>query len=752
MKLKLLFIILILTGLFSFLAIAADVSREQTQYLLIVNLYEQDAFDLAQEQIRKFNNDFPSSSLGDRLAFIEVRIDQEKGALDLAGQKYKTFIKKFPRSKMIDQALFYLGEVSYRSGDHQDALLSFQRLQLDFPKSSLTSKALFWSAEVYFALKDLNRARLVYEQFISSYPDDAYQENAWYSLGYTNLQLKNLSQAVSNFNYFLTHYPRSSLRIPVIFFKGISSFQSGQYAEARKSFEAIIEEQPVGVFWSRSLYYLAECAYRLGDYAQAESFYQETLEAKIEPAFQEKALYGLAWTFFVQEKYPAALETFNKLTSRFTNSPLNSSALLEQGVILEKQQKFAEAEKIYTRIQKQPNVAAELLESAEFGLVKTLYQQQNYIEALKHGTDYSSAYPYGKYKDIVNFFTGESHSKLGQFDKAIPFYQKILRDDPKSIYSQEAWYKLGVALARTDNRAPAIQAFKTLAEKYPNTAYLNEALFTLAELNYQDSKFAEARDNYQQLLLKNNIPQSIEEKAWYGAAWTAFKLGDYSKALELFTVVQTRYPNNAYQKIVALKKAESLSNLKQYEKAIAEFNGFTEKYPSSSMVLDAYLQIGLANYKFNRFGPAIQSFAKLGNLITSENIQEKQEVFLRSIYWTGWSYFRQAEYQKAYLSFEKLIAVAPPSFVDLIKEANLRQGDCLFNLQRFNDALAKYDKAAKMPGDNYKKDALSGSFYSQLELGNYTEAKTVWKKLSALYPDDPMLMEMDEKLIDKQNH
>ena len=68
--------------------------REDTQYQLIVNLYSQNAYAMALEQVAKFNQDFPDSSLGAQVSYLSARLDQERGIFCCRPAKIRSLLKE----------------------------------------------------------------------------------------------------------------------------------------------------------------------------------------------------------------------------------------------------------------------------------------------------------------------------------------------------------------------------------------------------------------------------------------------------------------------------------------------------------------------------------------------------------------------------------------------------------------------------------------------------------------------------------
>ena len=70
-----------------------------------------------------------------------------------------------------------------------------------------------------------------------------------------------------------------------------------------------------------------------------------------------------------------------------------------------------------------------------------------------------------KNKPGLYYRLGRAHSEMGQYDKAIAFYQKALSVSPDNA---QAWYHLGYALKERGKKREAANAFKSYLAKTPD--------------------------------------------------------------------------------------------------------------------------------------------------------------------------------------------------------------------------------------------------------------------------------------------
>jgi TolA-binding protein len=720
----------------------ADDAREQSQYFLIVNLYNQDAYDLTAEQIAQFKTEFPSSSLLDRIEFIEARAQQEKNQFSEAQALYENFLKKYPQSRLRDKALFFLGEVDFRKGDFSNALIVLQRLQRDYPQSSFWPDALYWIAETLFVQGKIPEAQQTFERYLTEFPGGKYREEARYSRAWCAFKAGRFTEAASLFAAWGADYPRAKLVAQARFYQGLSLYKDGKTAEAQKLFSALIAQEAGTSLWPRALFYQAECAYKLGDPSLAEKGYGDVLAVEKQGSLAESALYGLGFSQAAQSHFVDALKTLDQFILTFPDSALKRSVLYKKALLLEQTGDLANAEKGYLELIPTSEGKTGFREEAQLGLVRLAFLQKNWAKVLQYGNGTLNQYPQGAYRNEALLTLGEAFFQQKQVPEARGFFQRVVDEFPQGGSTLEAWYKLGLCENMAGNTAKAKDAFEIALNRFAENPHRAETLFALAELSLKLGATADAINYYGTLLESPSLPDLLKEKALYGLGWAAFKKPDYLKSLEAFNQLQKSFPASTWNTTITFKKGEAYWNLKQFANAEKEFSMLV---PSSSLAADARYYMAQIYGKTGEFAKAVKSFQLLADQTSDPRLRVKAWMEI------GWNSYRLENYQDAYLYFAKVIEKAGSANVELLPEATLRQADCLYNLRRFQEAADRYQQAFQVPNTRFAKDALYGSFLSVLELNNFVRAKEIWKQFSLLYPQDPLALEMDQKMGERQS-
>lgn len=92
------------------------------------------------------------------------------------------------------------------------------------------------------------------------------------------------------------------------------------------------------------------------------------------------------------------------------------------------------------------------------------------------------------------------------YDKAIPAFQKFIKDYPNSSYQPNARYWLGQLLLNKGDSAAAKGQFQKVVSAYPDSPKVPEALLKLGIIAQLDGDAAAAKANYEKVI--SQYPQS----------------------------------------------------------------------------------------------------------------------------------------------------------------------------------------------------------------------------------------------------
>ncbi len=99
----------------------------------------------------------------------------------------------------------------------------------------------------------------------------------------------------------------------------------------------------------------------------------------------------------------------------------------------------------------------------------TLLKDAHYDQAIAAFQAYLRQYPGSRYADNAQYWLGEAHYVLRQFEAAIAEYQKLIRDYPQSRKRSHALLKIGYSYQELGRIPLARETLEKLRQEYPGT-------------------------------------------------------------------------------------------------------------------------------------------------------------------------------------------------------------------------------------------------------------------------------------------
>ena len=144
-------------------------SKENADFKLAVNLYNDKLYDLAAEQFRQFINFYPNSQQGIEARMYLGLAQTKLGAFDDARLSFQNFALAYPDHPRAAEAWMNAAESFLSMKNEREAALAFERVKTFQPKSKLAPTALLRAADLYQRIGDAVSARRVLRTLTQEY-------------------------------------------------------------------------------------------------------------------------------------------------------------------------------------------------------------------------------------------------------------------------------------------------------------------------------------------------------------------------------------------------------------------------------------------------------------------------------------------------------------------------------------------------------------------------------------------------------
>lgn len=518
---------------------------------------------------------------------------------------YEAFVKSHPDHLLAPQALYMaalsaLGQQNYTAArTHAEAFLANAK----YADHELTHAVLFIAAEAHLLGADAAQpgssfatAEQLYQRLIEKYPKHANVPRAQVRIGWCRYQMKKYDEAVRHLGSVLAALQDPADKAETNLLLGQLHAQAGRHREA-----------------------VAAC--------------RAAYEAKRDWPRADEVLLVWAQSHQALGELDQAAAQLGQLGSQFPNSPLRAQADYLRGEIAQDQKKYDEAIARYQELLSQSPKDA-LVPAARYRLAAACYAKGDYARALESLNAVLSGQAEAELAGRARYLRGlvYQHQKqfqpaltdleaflatkppvdealdarcaavlcrigLKQLDQARTAAAELLRERPDYPHVGQVYYELGHGWLEQKKAVEAAEAFRTLAEKLPESSFAAEAWFhvgrfhedTADQAKAEPEKMAEmekAAAAYASGLAKAKEPE-LREKLQFKLGDTQFRRGQFDKAAATLQSLLAEFPAGSLKGPARFLAAESLFRQKQFDKALPLFvqvaNEKVEPYHAQSL-------------------------------------------------------------------------------------------------------------------------------------------------------------------------
>ncbi len=349
-----------------------------------------------------------------------------------------------------------------------------------------------------------------------------------------------------------------------------------------------------------------------------------------------RAKYLKGMIFYNDKKYNQAYNEFKDLIDNFSGSPYADSAMYKMGECQYNMGKYLDAIDTWNQFRFRYSKSMFDME-AVYGIALSYLNLKEYKKADSVLASFLERNPFYKKDEKILLIGGLIDYYLERYEDAVA---KL-----KDVKSDIAYYYIGHSYLKIPNKyTEAAGAFKKIAEQYPDSKYLESALYNKAESFYKGENYAVAVSDYESFLQK--------------------------------------FPNSNLAPYARFKRGSSLFMTKKYDLAISDFQKVVTGSGDTRVRAYAQYLIGECQRMLKKYDAALLAYRQL------QNYSEIHEALSSSQVKAGWCYLVQGNFDKA----ESILTEFTAKFIthkDLALGYYLL-GTSSYNQKKYADAIASY--------------------------------------------------------------
>lgn len=429
---------------------------------------------------------------------------------------------------------------------------------------------------------------------------------------------------------------------------GVALEKQGKPAEAAAAYEAVLARTPDTPYVSYAALALAGLERKAGG-ARCAELYRQAAAKAASPRVGAEAWFQLGDTEFARKEYGRSAEAYEKLASLYPADERVPQARLQRAWSLYYARRYADALVVCSAFLAgagpgDPAVAEWLYLKAntERQLMKNEAAVLTYATLLAAHADSAFAAG-GAYERALVLF------KLGRFQDAIDQARGLLENDR---VKRDVCWLLAESSAALHDEAGAVQYYRMLVDRYPDSPLAGDALYRLASLMQ--------------------------------------KKGDILQATELFGRLAADFPAHELAAQALLAQASGLGRLQKHEQAVVAFARLLTKYPACPYIEEALYQKATAETLLRRDATALETWHDLLTRFPATKYAADGR------FWSGILLEEGGRLADAEAAFRTGLAAVPPPPDELVRRLRFRLALVLQRRGMREDGGKDLDEAADL--------------------------------------------------------
>ena len=483
-----------------------------------------------------------------RNASVEVRQSAEDGLIQTlletgdyaaAIPRLESAMNRLPASDPQHyRAAMSLGNGRYRQKQYDQALTAYTEAGKS-SEAEVAAEGLYWAANADLALNRPADAAALFGKMATKYPKHALAAKAQRRAGDAYLSAKQNDAALAAYRAVVDRFPQSAEAAEAR--KGMSSLVNSVTDPAQLA--AALKNQPPaerakGTLRVARLYIDAK------KYPESVTTLTELLKTKPETEVAAEAQYLLGLSYEVQDKPTLAAPAYAESVRLKPNAPWIADAQSRLAWLYIGLKQPANAEKAAAAaLALKPEKAIE--EPTRLALMQAHLDQQKWDAVQEDARILLAASPAQDTVATVLYTQAWVSEKQKKPDVALPLWQRLADEFPKSPYAADALLALGNARLNDKKYDEAQTRYAKLLSDFPKSTQALEAHHKLGFVYYNQDKFAEAATEFDTVANdKDAADLKPEALFWAGIAYD--KADKKEEAIAHLTKFVTQYPKHEY--------------------------------------------------------------------------------------------------------------------------------------------------------------------------------------------------------------
>ena len=449
---------------------------------------------------------------------------------------------------LTQNASYHLADCYLRAGDKTNAMHSFAMASSATFDKDIAEDALFNYGKLQYELGGgvFNEAINVLTRYIDQYPSSPRTNEAHQLLIAAYYNSHNYSAAYDAIKSLPNPDNEALLALQKIaYFNGLDYYTQGELVDAEASLTESTKVGSNAKYSALASFWLGEIAYSKGDSGVALQRYRSFL-GRAPKSSKEYAMahYNMGYCYFNSEELEAAGTAFDKFLAAYpTRDSYRADALNRRGDVHYAARRFGDAVNYYNQAAELGTIEryyAEYQRAITLGVQNKRSEKINLLQRIVRSDR-------GDHVDAATYELGHTYIADEQYSSGVKILEQFIGQYPNSKYYSQALSDLGLAYMNLGQREKALAYYDMVVKSAPQSSQSKSAMQGIREI-YISQGDADAYFDYAQKLgLEGNISQMARDSMSYIAAQKLYLENKSAEAISSFSNYLNNYPKGYYR-------------------------------------------------------------------------------------------------------------------------------------------------------------------------------------------------------------
>lgn len=574
-------------------------TKENADFKLAINLFNDKLYDLALEQLKQFISTYPATSQGIEARFTLGLAQMQLKQYDEARLTFQTFALTYQDNPRAPEAWWSVGEAYAALGNMKEAALAFERVKVFHPKSKLAADALLRASRYFGLAGERDNARRLLRGILQEYPTSTAVVSARTQIGQIYFEEGNLELAQNELKRVIDGDPSPDARAQALLILANIQQHMGRADQARGHYQEILEKYKTSGAVQGAYINLARLEAASGRSADAIDNLRKALALtkNVDTTLVREALVALGDAYAGHDELQNAVTQYVRFLDITSAGDRMPEVMWKLAGTAARAHDFRKSNDACNRLLKS-DATDELKQNALLQLAQNAREQGIPNLAIQHYSKFADLFPEHRATPSVLYESAVITEKdLRDPRRASSIYEMLADRHARSAFGDDALFGAARCQEQLREYDRALQLYKECMRLFPASNLLDQAEERIRMIETFDAKNKDAGLEKLALLVGDVVSEKDRSSMAYRLAETSFNdLKNYDAAATQFANAIAGNPKALYLTDALYLRARSLEFLtwrdpSHKQSAIEAYRAFIIQSPTDPRTEDARLSI-----------------------------------------------------------------------------------------------------------------------------------------------------------------